>query len=85
MTDKEIDKLAEEKFGFNSATESYKAWVEGFRAGFDTAQSSQKNELVIPDVSGEFAAFKDFTRNYIGLYEWESFIKDFQRVAANYR
>ena len=48
MTDEEIDKIAEEIFGFNSATEHYKGWVEGFKY----AQSYPKNESVIPPVVG---------------------------------
>lgn len=47
--------------------------------------NSNNNPLVKGDVSGEFAAFKEYTKTYIGLYEWESFFKDFQRIAANYR
>ena len=46
---------------------------------------SEVKKLNIPTVSDELAAFKEYTKTYIGLYEWELFIKDFQRIAANYR
>ena len=67
MTYKEIEKLA-------SATESYKAWVEGFRAGFYTAQSSQKNELHKHSVRRSFYCLKcknevDYTDEDIDIME----------------
>ena len=34
-----IEQLAEERFGFNSATENYKGWVNGFECGVSFAET----------------------------------------------
>ena len=73
MTDEEIDKLAEHKFGFNSATESYKAWKEG-----ENLNNAQNPKLGISDVLRNFYDYHwkrtDVVEKFYD-YHWKNPIK----------
>lgn len=44
-----------------------------------------KNNLVKPNVSGEFAAFKKFVKDLIGSTEYDVIEKEWEKQAANFR
>ena len=46
-----IEQLAEERFGFNSATENYKGWVNGFECGVSFAETE------LQSIAMEFGKF----------------------------
>ena len=70
--------INEENVKFN---QEHDDWIiEAMEEYAKLYHESEVKKLNIPTVSDEFAAFKEYTKTYIGLYEWESFIKDFQVV-----